>query len=133
MSKMPKLTIHKPTKQIEIMSPNHVLRNDSGVILLIVILLTIVLSIITISIMSLNVSHVKTGEQTVDSIVSEELAKGVFYQNQSSLFSGSGTPLGQSSQAQVNLNNKTYTIDGTKQVGSGPSGTDKIAITVNGP
>ena len=99
--------------------------NNHGVILLTIILLTIIFSLIVIGIMSINVSHVKTGEKVIDNIRTEELAKGIFYQKQQALISGSG-----STPTQEVIDGKTYTVQVDCQPSSGPNETGKLTVCI---
>lgn len=109
------------------------LRNNSGVILITVILLTIVLSIVAVGIMSLNVSQVKTSKSVVDSVVEEQLATGLFYQDYQRKFEN-GTPASYGSSIQVGTcpgpTCRRYTINRSESNGTGANNTNAIQFNL---
>lgn len=112
-------------KQVQHLTAFPRLRNDEGVILLTVILMTIILSIVVVGVMSVNISHVKKGEDVLETIRLEELAKGVFYQYHQIRFTGLGTI-----PAQMVVDGKTYNISVDNRGISGPNGTEQISVCV---
>jgi len=106
------------------------LHNESGVVLVTVIILTIVLSIVVIGIMSLNISQVTTGRSVVDTVVAEQLATGLFYQNYQQKFEGKGTTPG-TVVLQTPYGQKTYTIQRTDAPDvNAPNNTNKVQINL---
>lgn len=102
------------------------LTKESGVILVTVVVLIIILSIVAIGIMSLNVSQIKTSASVVDSVVAEQLATGVFYQDYQRRIDGTG-----STPTNEVIGNKTFTISrGADVNGTGPNSTNQVQINI---
>lgn len=104
------------------------IKNKSGVILVTVVILTIILSIVTIGIMSLNVSQVKTASSVVDTIKTEQLATGLFYQDYQRRIDG----LGETSRpTNIIVGSKIYTITRTTDINGGVNNNNTNQIQFN--
>jgi len=101
--------------------------NESGVILLTVVMISLVLAVVAVGVMSTSVSTVKTGEEVVDAIRVEELAKGIFYQYQQGEISGI-----HNIPSTIEIDGKEYSVyvQNRGNIGT-PNDTDEIRIYIN--
>ena len=89
------------------------LNNESGIVLFIVLMTAIIIMIFSVGILTQSMNEINYAQQQIDQIVSQELAKGVFWNN-------FGTLAGTSPSTSVTSNSiggRTYNIT-TTSVGS---------------
>lgn len=91
-----------------------------------VLVLVLVMTVVAIGILGINISQVSTSQSVVDSIKSEQLAIGAFYQYHQQQIDGNGT-----SPTQETLDGKTFQIDVNNLGGGGPNNTNQISITID--
>ena len=102
------------------------LQNKSGIVLVAIIVVTLVMSILAIGIMSTNLNQAFSSKTQVDRIRAEELAKGAFWFNFTSL-----RDLGTSAVPPTEtIDGITYTFNRTS-TGVGPNGTTPQDIQVD--
>lgn len=102
------------------------LSQESGVILVTVVILTIVLSIVAIGVMSLNVSQIKTSSSVVKTIVAEQLATGLFYQDYQRRIDGTGTR-----PATVDVGTTRYTVSWSADTAGGANQNNTNQVQFN--
>jgi len=99
---------------------------ESGVILVTVVILTIILSIVAIGVMSLNVSQIKTSGSVVKTIVAEQLATGLFYQDYQRRIDAAGT---RPTSVMVGLTN--YVVNWSADTAAGAPQNDTNLVRFN--
>ncbi len=114
------------------MRRNTLLKNESGMILVTVILLVITLSVVAIGIMSLNISQASSSKSVVDSVIAEQLATGLFYQQYQQKFDGGTATLSNTVVITTPDGDRTYTITRGETQGSAstPNSTNQLQINV---
>lgn len=101
-----------------------------------VLVMTIVLSLVILSIVQMQSSQMITAQSVIDTIKSQELALGYFYQDhqrkmdQCALCPVPGDCNTCPSPQPVVLDNKTYTPQIRVQPGTGPEGTDTVQVSI---
>ncbi len=81
------------------------LRNESGMVLMIVIMIVLVIMIISITILSQSMNQTSTAREQIDQIKADQIAKGIFWNAYSS---EAITP---SAGQSMTVDGKVYTVD----------------------
>lgn len=87
------------------------LNNESGVILFIVLMVAIIIMVLSVGILTQSMNESNYAQQQIDQIVSEELAKGIFWNAYSSGMQNVGISTvmqGRNYQIQLNLSSNSY-------------------------
>ena len=100
--------------------------NNSGIVLLTVLMMTVVMMVYAISILSTNVSEVISSKGQVEHIKAEQLAKGAFWLNYSSIMTTNSL----TSVPAETLDYKTYSTTVSRNPG-GPNSTDSLTLTTS--
>ena len=101
--------------------------NNSGIIMVTVLVLVLIMTVVAIGILGVNISQVSTSQSVVDSIKTEQLAIGAFYQYHQQQIEG----MNNLAPTQVNLDDKTYEVTVQNKGNLGPNNSNQIEITVD--
>ena len=86
------------------------LNNESGIILFIVLMVAVVIMIISVGILTQSMNETNYAQQQIDQIVSDQLAKGIFWNAYSSAYSSGNVTNMQNVGIVTGVNNRTYDI-----------------------
>jgi len=100
------------------------LKNESGMVLLMVLMAVTIMMVFSIGVISRGVSQTKSSEQQIDRIKVEQLAMGAYAKAYSDL--AIGQPMGNTSMTAV-LDNKTYNVSVVSAAG-GLNNTNTLTI-----
>ena len=97
------------------------LNNESGIVLFIVLMVAIIIMIVSVGILTQSMNETNYAQQQIDQIVSDQLAKGIFWNAYSSAYSsGDTTTLSSVSYTSPLMNGRAYQVT-LKPSGSGYS------------
>lgn len=100
------------------------LKNESGMVLIMVLLVTIIIMVYSIGIISRGTSQVVSAEDEVDRIKAEQLVIGAYAKTYSDLASGSSAP----TSISATLDNKTFLVTVASANGTGPVNTNTLTF-----
>ena len=100
------------------------LKNESGMVLIMVLLVTIIIMVYSIGILSRGASQVVSAEDEVDRIKAEQLVIGAYAKTYSDLAAGSSAPASFS----ATLDNKTFLVSVTSSNATGPGNTNTLVF-----
>jgi hypothetical protein len=84
------------------------INNESGIVLFIVLMTAIIIMIFSVGILTQSANEINYAQQQIDQIASEEMGKGVFWQQYSSI--GSYNTLSSVPATAQTMNNRIYQI-----------------------
>ena len=86
------------------------INNESGVVLFIVLMVAIVIMIFSVGILTQSMNEINYAQQQIDQIVSDQLAKGIFWNAYSSAYSSGNMTNMQNVGISTVMNNRTYNV-----------------------
>ncbi len=96
------------------------LNHESGMVLFIVLMVAIVIMIISVGILTQSMNETNYGQQQIDQIVSDQLAKGIFWNAYSSAYaSGNITNMQNVAVTNFVMQNRTYQVTLNSLAGGG--------------
>ena len=114
------------------------IKNESGVVLVTVLAISLIMITLVIGLLSTNLNFVNLGQNQIDRIKADQLAKATFWRNYMSLSTGNGVsatpavPLSQQVTDSSHIANKSFTPSVTAVgVNAGPNGTQQYNINVS--
>ncbi len=98
------------------------INNESGIVLFIVLMVAIIIMIFSVGILTQSMNETNYAQQQIDQIVSDQLAKGIFWNAYSSGMTG-GVAVG------TTMNGRTYNLTITS--GAPGSGVTPYSVVAN--
>ena len=86
------------------------LNNESGLVLFIVLMVAIIIMIVSVGILTQSMNETNYAQQQIDQIVSDQLAKGIFWNAYSSAYSSGNITNMQNVGISTNMNGRTYNV-----------------------
>ena len=86
------------------------LNNESGLVLFIVLMVSIIIMIVSVGILTQSMNETNYAQQQVDQIVSDQLAKGIFWNAYSSAYSSGNMTNMQNVGISTVMNGRTYNV-----------------------
>jgi uncharacterized membrane protein len=86
------------------------LNNESGLVLFIVLMVSIIIMIVSVGILTQSMNETNYAQQQIDQIVSDQLAKGIFWNAYSSAYSSGNMTNMQNVGISTVMNGRTYNV-----------------------
>ena len=86
------------------------LNNESGLVLFIVLMVAIIIMIVSVGILTQSMNETNYAQQQVDQIISDQLAKGIFWNAYSSAYSSGNMTNMQNVGISTVMNGRTYNV-----------------------
>ena len=86
------------------------LNNESGLVLFIVLMVAIIIMIVSVGILTQSMNETNYAQQQIDQIVSDQLAKGIFWNAYSSAYSSGNITNMQNVGISTVMNGRTYSM-----------------------
>ena len=84
------------------------LNNESGIVLFIVLMVAIIIMIFSVGILTQSMNEINYAQQQIDQIVSDQLAKGIFWNAYSSAYASGNMTDMQNVAISTTMNGRTY-------------------------
>ena len=98
--------------------------NNAGIVLITVLMVIMVMIVYVIGILSVSTSEVSTGKGLVERIKAEQLAKGAFWFNYTSMVATNSVAI----IPDETLDDKTYSTTAIYSAGGGPNDTSSLNV-----